>query len=102
MGFREDLTQAKQDMTDTAVRIDNAKGDVDRLHAKIMEMENSPDLLGPADKALFAEIVTLAAAAKASMTELDDKTPLPVVDPPPSPPVGDPPVDPQPLGARRR
>lgn len=87
MAWREDLAAAKQDMTETALGIDAVHGDVDRLHAKITEMDNSPDKLGETDKALFAEIVALANTLKTNVKALDDKTPLPATDTGPGDPV---------------
>lgn len=77
MGFREDLATAKQDMTETSVAVDSLVGDVDRLYAKIMALENSPDRITDADQAILTEIVTLASGVKASVKALDDRTPLP-------------------------
>lgn len=75
MAFREDLTQGKQDLIDATSGLGKVKADVTGLHAKITEMDNSPDKLGPEDKILFAEIVTLANALKASVQSIDGMTP---------------------------
>lgn len=93
MGFREDLQQAKQDMADTATSVDAVVADVDRLHAKILELENSPDRVTVADQTLITEMLSMSTALKSSVKALDDKTAEPA---PPPPPPEEPPTETEP------
>lgn len=88
MGFREDLAAARQDMAETKAGVTAVSGDVDRLYAKIMELENSPDRVSPADQAILTEIVAMASELKSSVKALDDRTaePAPPTEEPPSEP----------------
>lgn len=74
MGFRDDLTATEGHLQEIGASVDAIVADVDRLHAKIMELENSPDRVTDADQARITAIVGMVGGLKDRVKALDDKT----------------------------
>lgn len=60
MAHRDDLNAARQNLADTDAEITGISEDVESLHAKILELENSPDRITADDQAILTEIVTMS------------------------------------------
>jgi len=66
--------------------VDNVVGDVGRLKAKILELENSPDRVTPADQQLITDSLAILSGLEAKTKALDDMTaPDEVPEPPANP-----------------
>jgi hypothetical protein len=64
--------------------VDNVVADINKLNAKILELENSPDKVTAADQQLITDSLAIMAGLKAKAVALDDMT---APDAAPEPPV---------------
>lgn len=64
--------------------VDNVVGDINKLNAKILELENSPDKVTAGDQTLITESLAILSGLKAKAQALDDMT---AADAAPEPPV---------------
>lgn len=69
--------------------VDNVVADINKLNAKILELENSPDRVTAGDQQLITDSLAIMSGLKAKAAALDEMTapdavPEPPVEPPPA------------------
>jgi hypothetical protein len=79
------VAAVNQYASEIGASVDNVVGDINKLGAKILELENSPDKVTPADQALITESLSLLSGLKAKAQALDEMTAPDEVPPPPAP-----------------
>lgn len=84
MAFREDLQATQAGLVEIGAAVNDIDGDVTRLQARILELENSPDRVTPADQAIITDLVSMVADLKTKTQALNERTPTP--EPPPAEP----------------
>lgn len=66
--------------------VDNVVADINKLNAKILELENSPDRVTAADQQLITESLAIMSGLKTKATALDEMTAPDAVPEPPANP----------------